>query len=285
MGGMAALEYALCNESGYVRNLIPIATAVDHSAWGIAWADTQRQCILLDKYYRQGHYPLSPEGQPAAGLATARKIAMLTYRSAWSFEQRFGRRLQRPQSPQKSKRMDSPQQMDESSDARPSDQAASSIDGTKEFATQRYMRYQGEKFVQRFDANCYLHLLDKLDSHDITRGRHGCSVNESPDETLNSIFSKAPDEALVVGVASDGLFMPSEQARLAKCLPQASLHMLQSQDGHDGFLLQFDELNDLIVEYLRRRCGSVFDAGLDMLEDVSQDAVVQEVSGSVGEEW
>lgn len=89
MGGMAALEWPLCTSPGYFNTIIPIATSADHSAWGISWAETQKQCIHADANYQDGYYDMSHS--PTAGLAAARMIAILTYRSCVSFDRRFGR--------------------------------------------------------------------------------------------------------------------------------------------------------------------------------------------------
>lgn len=93
------------------------------------------------------------------------------------------------------------------------------------FSAQSYLRYQGDKFVGRFDANCYIHLTRKMDAHDVDRDR-------GSDEKRD-----VPAGALVVAVSSDGLFTLSEQQELADRLPGAQMVVVQSPDGHDGFLL------------------------------------------------
>ncbi len=90
MGGMTVLEWPLCTPPGYVRHVIPIATAARHSAWCISWGEAQRQSIYSDPSYNDGYYNL--EKQPQSGLAAARMAALLTYRSRDSFESRFGRK-------------------------------------------------------------------------------------------------------------------------------------------------------------------------------------------------
>ena len=92
MGGMHVLEWPLCTPAGYVRNIVPLSTSAAQSAWCIAWAETQRQCIQADPNFHGGHY--TDDAKPTAGLAAARSCAMLTYRSRESFERRFGRRMQ-----------------------------------------------------------------------------------------------------------------------------------------------------------------------------------------------
>lgn len=285
MGGMAVLEWALCTEPGYVHTLIPIATAANHSAWGISWAEAQRQCILLDSRYNNGLYDPVPEGQPVGGLSAARTVAMLTYRSGLSFEQRFGRKLHGSKSRGSSDAspplpVDSPQR---SSPPPVVFQDRPPFETNPVFAAQNYLQYQGDKFIRRFDANCYLHLLTKLDSHDVTLGRTSLLTDLDEDEVLTSVLSKAPPGALVFGVESDGLFLLPEQTRLAKCLPGANLHLLQSTDGHDGFLLEFKEMNDKIVQYLKEKCAWVFE-GEPYIAAVDEMAH-RKANDGVGEQW
>ncbi len=136
MGGMQVLEWAF--QGDFVRAIIPIAVGGRHSAWCIGWSETQRQAIYADPRWRGGYY--DPDDPPVHGLAIARMIAMISYRSYQSFEARFGRR-----------RM---------------------LRGGQElFAVESYLHYQGEKLVRRFDANCYVRLTQQMDAHDVSRGR------------------------------------------------------------------------------------------------------------------
>ncbi|EQB58332.1 homoserine O-acetyltransferase [Colletotrichum gloeosporioides Cg-14] len=262
MGGMTTLEWPLCTPLGFVKHIIPIATAADHSAWGISWAETQRQCIYADPKFNDGYYEPTPEGQPSAGLAAARMIAMLTYRSSASFDNRFGR-----QPPRQSKSTEPPLDL-----PRTDGPAISpvSVDGKRSstrnkdlsFSAQGYLHYQGEKFIGRFDANCYLHITNKMDSHDVAFGR----TEETGDRALMEVLSKVPPRAMVIGVETDALFLPEQQERLAACLPNASLSVLKSSDGHDGFLLEFDQLDDLIQAKLRAELPHLY-AAVQQVED------------------
>jgi homoserine O-acetyltransferase len=145
MGGMQVLEWAACFGSLYVKSIIPIATCGRHSAWGISWGETQRRTIASDPKYRDGKY--TRDDPPHEGLAAARMTAMLTYRSRDSFEARFGRRRMEPRS-------------------------SNGNSVIKEvFSAQSYLEYQGAKFCARFDANCYVTIIRKMDSHDIARNR------------------------------------------------------------------------------------------------------------------
>ena len=136
MGGMQALEWAYYGE--YVRGIVPIGVGGRHSAWCIAFSESQRQAIYADPHWNDGWY--SPERPPSAGLAVARMIAMLSYRSFASFEDRFGR-------------------------AGPREGSASS------YAVEDYLHHHGSSLVDRFDANCYVYLTRLMDTHDVARGR------------------------------------------------------------------------------------------------------------------
>jgi homoserine O-acetyltransferase len=126
------------------------------------------------------------------------------------------------------------------------------------------LRYQGDKFTARFDANCYIHITRKMDTHDITRGRL-----EELDEpaALAYILSTLPPGALVIGVNTDGLFMPSEQREIAEHIPGAELTMIPSPDGHDGFLLEFEQINRHILKFLNERLPEIYQGrGVDVSE-------------------
>lgn len=255
MGGMTTLEWPLCTPQGYVKSVIPIATAADHSAWGISWAEAQRQCIYADPRFENGYYVSGPENQPSMGLAAARMVAMLTYRSCGSFDARFGRRLQTSShTPSAVRSFDTACEEDPSRNAGCREirhPVFSNSRNSPAFSAQSYLFYQGEKFVKRFDANCYLHLTNKMDTHDLTRGR-ALKSHLVGDEALKDVLSKAPLKALVIGVETDALFLPEQQHRLASSLPEASLAMIKSKDGHDGFLLEFEQLDSLIQLKLRQ---------------------------------
>jgi len=133
MGGMQVLEWAALYPNR-VTAIAPIAATATQSAWAIGLSEAQRQAIEADADFADGFYPLG--SGPARGLAAARSIAMLSYRSPQSFQDRFGR-----------------EQSDDT------------------YAVQSYLRHQGAKLVSRFDANTYLTLLGAMDSHDLGRGR------------------------------------------------------------------------------------------------------------------
>ncbi|GAA6055545.1 hypothetical protein JCM3770_006779 [Rhodotorula araucariae] len=295
MGGMTVLEWPLTSTPGYIRNICPIATSARHSAWGISWGEAQRQSIYSDPDYHSGWY--APEGDgPKRGLSAARMAALLTYRSRDSFESRFGRKEVDSDSDTRGapakKRMGAalgrgkvtdslglPRTAAERAEAvhndghhpfegasRPASPPLSS--GSKDlpltpngdplpppspppiFSAQSYLRYQGDKFVSRFDANCYIHLTRKMDAHDVGRGR----------PTSPPPLSTVPPGALVIAISTDGLFTLTEQRELAAALPGAELVVVDSPDGHDGFLLEFEQINEHVLQWLHARLPEIYEA-------------------------
>lgn len=133
MGGMQVLEWLVMFPER-VTTGIPIGVGAAQSAWAVAWSHAQRHAIVTDPAFLDGRYP--PDRPPSAGLATARMMAMVSYRSAPGFAARFGR---------------------------------TTIDDR--FAVQSYLDHHGEALVRRFDANSYLRLIGAMDSHDVGRER------------------------------------------------------------------------------------------------------------------
>jgi homoserine O-acetyltransferase len=110
------------------------------------------------------------------------------------------------------------------------------------YSAQSYLRYQGAKFVARFDPNCYIAITRKLDTHDISRSR-------TP--SISAALSQISQPTLVLGIESDGLFTFAEQEELAEGIPNARLRRIESMEGHDAFLLQFEQVNGHILKFLR----------------------------------
>lgn len=212
MGGMQVLEWAFHGE--FVQTLIPVAVGGRHSAWCIAWSEAQRQAIYTDPDWKDGRY--TDDRRPESGLATARMMAMISYRSQHEFAQRFGRSLM------------------------PVNGAAPL------YAAESYLRHQGKKLVRRFDANCYVHLTHQMDSHDVARGRG------EYEEVLRSI----EQPTLVVGITTDVLYPLDEQRELVDLLPRAQLEILEAPYGHDSFLIETDRMSELIEGWLDRHHGA-----------------------------
>ncbi|EEQ39897.1 hypothetical protein CLUG_04025 [Clavispora lusitaniae ATCC 42720] len=271
MGGMAALEYSsIYNNTGYVKSIIALATAARASAWCISWNETQRQCIFSDPNYDDGYYYETPNLSPNGGLSAARMAALLTYRSRNSFEARFGRKL-----PAQTKRgvqeenVRLPKNKEEerwlthnegsrSSRASSSTSLANATDKPQTYFTaQSYLRYQGDKFVARFDANCYISISRKLDTHDITRG--AIDPDESTEDPLPNYLRTLKLPHLIIGITSDGLFTYGEQQLLGECIPNNSLKRLDSPEGHDAFLLDFEIVDRYCREFLHEQLPEFYD--------------------------
>ena len=115
------------------------------------------------------------------------------------------------------------------------------------FSAQSYLRYQGEKFVKRFDSNCYIAITRKLDTHDVSRQR----VPSNTPDPVAMALSQIKQPALVLGIESDGLFTYAEQQEIAAAIPDSRLRTIISPEGHDAFLLQFQQVNTYILEFFR----------------------------------
>lgn len=202
LGGMQVLEWA-ASFPDRVRAIAPIGVSAAHSAWCIGISEAQRQAIYRDPLWREGHY--EPETLPRQGLAVARMMAMVSYRSWANFESRFARERA----------------------------------GEDQFQVESYLGYQGDKLVDRFDAVTYVRLTQAMDSHDLSRGRG----------EMETVLAGIRQPALVVSVSSDVLYPPAEQQYLARHLPNAEYAVLDSPHGHDGFLIDLDELGGLVGDF------------------------------------
>ncbi|KAJ3400882.1 homoserine O- acetyltransferase [Chytriomyces hyalinus] len=239
MGGMQTLEWCFFGKE-YVKNIAAIATSGRHSAWCISWGEAQRQTIYSDPNYANGWY--SNENPPKQGLSAARMSALMTYRSRNSFETRFGRKTMPNKAATGSQQI---HQEDTHLSTFHNTTAAVPSSGSsapKVFNAQSYLRYQGEKFVNRFDANCYIAITRKMDTHDISRGRG------EYDQVLSSI----EQNALIIGIETDGLFTIAEQYELSEHIPNSEIIIIHSFEGHDGFLLEFEQMNKHLSSFIRR---------------------------------
>lgn len=270
MGGMIALEYsATYNDSPYVRSVIALATSARASAWCISWNETQRQCIFSDPYYDDGYY-YENGIKPDSGLGAARMAALLTYRSRNSFEERFGRNLPSNKPAADAKRevgIRYPTTEDEEKWLLHNEGSRTSLSRTNTaaakpkpqtyFTAQSYLRYQGNKFINRFDANSYISITRKLDTHDITRGR--IDIDSVDDDPLPGFLHTLKKPHLVIGIQSDGLFTYGEQQLLGENIPDVLLKKLDSHEGHDAFLLEFELIDGYCRAYLHEKLPEFFD--------------------------
>jgi homoserine O-acetyltransferase/O-succinyltransferase len=211
MGGMQALEWAATYPER-VGSLVAIAIGARHSAWAIGLNEVARRAIRADPDFQGGDYP--PGKQPETGLGLARAIAMLSYRSFDSLEAKFGR------------------------DRR---DGGDGFDASFEIAS--YLRYQGVKLAQRFDANTYLGLTLAMDDHDLAAGRGA----------LREVLGRIRLPALVMGIGSDVLYPEVEQRRLLDDLPDARYASIVSPHGHDAFLIEFPQVAAHLRRFLAER--------------------------------
>jgi homoserine O-acetyltransferase len=128
------------------------------------------------------------------------------------------------------------------------------------FSAQSYLRYQGEKFIKRFDANCYIAITRKLDTHDVSRGRDELSAPDaSPGERLQNALARIEQPTLILGIESDGLFTFDEQQELAAGIPNSRLKKIDSSEGHDAFLLEFEQVNGHLIEFMNEVLPDIMD--------------------------
>lgn len=209
MGGMRALEWAVAHPER-TDALLLLATAASASAEQIAWANIQLHAIRSDPNWRGGHYHDTGQG-PHAGLGLARRLAHVTYRSEPELQVRFGRSPQGEEDPWYGGR----------------------------YQVESYLDHHAAKLVRRFDAGSYIVLSEAMNSHDIGRGRGG----------VRAALSRVTARTLVAGVDSDRLYPPSQQAELAAGIATADdLRVIESPYGHDGFLIEVEQVSALVGE-------------------------------------
>lgn len=217
MGGMQVLEWGVMFP-GATRSLIAIASTAAASAQQIAWSAVGRLAIANDPKWRNGdYYDAQPGDGPHAGLALARQIAQIHYRSEVVFEQRFSRQTVEP------------------------------IDRFglwDRFEVESYLDYHGEKLVRRFDANTYLVLNRAMDLHDLGRGRGG----------TEAALARIRVPVATMAITSDTLYPPYQQERLRDVLGAQGTPVdhtvIESPQGHDGFLLEFDQVGAAVSKFL-----------------------------------
>lgn len=202
MGGMQALEFSIMDKR--IRSAVLIAMGKAHSPWAIGISHAQRQAIYTDPKWNNGNYEKG-DG-PKSGLATARMMAMITYRTPKDYWSKFDRNLQGE---------------------------------SDEFQVESYLNYQGQKLARRFDAHTYVALTKSMDSHDITRGRG----------TAEEVLNRVEIPVQLVGIRSDLLYPPTEQKELSQLFPNGRYHEIDSPYGHDAFLIEFEQLNDIIKPF------------------------------------
>ena len=215
MGGMQVLQWVVSYPE-QVRLAIPIATTSKLSSQSIAFNEVGRQAIQSDPHWKEGEYYGHPI--PHRGLAIARMIGHITYLSEKSMHQKFGRKLQ--------------------------DKAEYGYDFRADFQVESYLRYKGDHFVDRFDANSYLYISKAMDYFDLAQ----------PHGKLEQAFANVKAKFLVISFSSDWLF-PSYQSKeiVSACRrvgAEAIYTEIQTDYGHDAFLLESEQLSSLITNFL-----------------------------------
>ena len=225
MGAMQALQWAI-DFPDKILNIIHIAGALKHSAQNIAFHEVGRQAIMSDPIWKNGKYFENNE-VPERGLSVARMIAHITYLSENAMHRKFGRKLQ--------------------------SRDIISFGFDADFQVESYLRYQGKSFVERFDANSYLYLTRAMDyfDHDETF-RKNIEFSHNPNNHL---------KYLIVSFTSDWLFPTIESKMIVNQLNSLSREVsfleIDTDKGHDSFLLEEPQLDDVIKGFLTNNFAKI----------------------------
>ena len=219
MGGMTALAFAL-QHTERSRGLLSISSAGRSVAFSIALRSLQREIIRTDPAWKNGQYDLARG--PISGMRLARKLGMITYRSAAEWSERFGR---------------------ERATGEPPAHHPFGID----FEVESYLEAHANRFIGSFDANCYLYLSRAMDLFDVAD--HGGSLQQG-------LRRLQVQRALVIGVESDFLFPLHQQEELAtvlnSCVEDVEFKRLPSIQGHDSFLVDMDRFRPAVAGFFER---------------------------------
>jgi len=220
MGGMQALEWAVSHPE-MVRSVIPIATTWRHSAQQIAFNEVGRQAIMADPDWNQGEYYDSKP--PARGLSVARMVGHITYMSDESMREKFGRRLR--------------------------EKEKFGFDFGVDFEVESYLRYRGNQFVSRFDANSYLYITKAEDYFDLTNGTGRLAEAFRLDG-----ITPVDTRFLVISFTSDWLYPSYQSQEIVRVLRRLNGDIaycdLQSNYGHDAFLVDVAEQTEIVRGFL-----------------------------------
>jgi homoserine O-acetyltransferase len=212
MGAMRALEWSV----GYpdrVERAVVLAVSAAASAEQIALCSLQIRAIKSDPAFVDGDYYFTGKS-PSTGLSIARGLGQLSYRTEHEFNVRFAREVQDDEAP---------------------------LHGGR-YAVESYLEYQGEKLTRRFDANSYVVLSEAMNHHDLGRARGGVA------EALRTVRARVT----VAGIARDRLYPLEQQLEIARLLPgDEEVHVIHSEFGHDGFLLETELVGEIVRTALR----------------------------------
>lgn len=204
IGGFQCLEWCVM-QPDFAERAAFIATTPRTKPWASAFNESQRMAIECDPTFGERTAEAG-----AQGMATARSIALLSYRGGMAYDKT---------------------QEDENPD-----------EASFERRVLSYQRYQGEKLRRRFNAYSYYRLSQAVDSHNLGRGRG------TVEEVLRGIRAKS----LVVAITSDVLFPPADHDILVDNIPDVEYHLIDSDFGHDGFLVEHQQLNNILLNFLNK---------------------------------
>ncbi len=215
MGGMQVLQW-MFSYPDKILSAIPIATALKHSPQQIAFNEVGRQAIMADNNWKNGNY--YGDTPPDKGLAIARMIGHITFMSDVSMTEKFGRRFTVNKQPFKF--------------------------GT-DFEVEGYLRYRGNNFVKRFDANSYLYITKAIDYFDLLK-----------EKTIHEVFGGLTAKVLVIAFKSDWLYPAYQSQEIVRACKSAGVDAtyceINSTYGHDAFLLEVEEETYLIKHFLKK---------------------------------
>ena len=218
MGGMLAIQWA-AEYPDKVRSAVLIATAAHHSSQNIAFYEVGRQAVMADPDWHGGRY-LDHDVTPHKGLSVARMAAHVTYMSEQSLQNKFGRNLQ--------------------------NREAKTYSFDADFQIESYLRHQGMTFVDRFDANSYLYVTRAMDYYDLASDHDG---------QLAKAFMGTRTRFCLVSFTSDWHFPTSKSRTIVHALNAAGASVsfveIDSDKGHDAFLMDEPELFDTVTGFLQ----------------------------------
>jgi homoserine O-acetyltransferase len=221
LGGMQALEWTVAYPRN-VRACVSIASTARLGSQGVAWNAIARNAIMADPDWHAGAY-YDTGRAPTAGIGVARMVGHVTYLSAESMREKFGRRLQ--------------------------DRERYSFTLTEpDFAVESYLRHQADTFAGRFDANSYLYISRALTYFDLARDHGGGSLEQA--------LSDVAARYLLISFSSDWLYPPRDSHELERALcasgKQVEHHAIDASYGHDSFLLEEARQAPIIASFLER---------------------------------
>jgi homoserine O-acetyltransferase len=217
MGGMRSLEWAVTHPER-VETTIVLASTAYATAEQIAWCQPQLLAIRSDPAFHGGDYYEQAAG-PEQGLGIARRIAHVTYRSELELHDRFGRLPQAAEQP---------------------------LGGGGRYAVESYLDHHAGKIAARFDANSYLVLTEAMNSHDVGRDRGGVA----------SALRRVTGRLVVASVDSDRLYPPRLSEEIAAAVPHTEHFSISSPYGHDGFLIETDQVGAILRQAVARPAGA-----------------------------